>query len=59
MQNAGHWLGELTGDDRMADLSFANDAGMQDGTGDGFYADFLHKYIAAISVSILQATIYS
>jgi hypothetical protein len=34
----------------MADLSFAHDAGMQDGTGDNSYMDFVHKYIALFSV---------
>ena len=36
----------------MADLSFANDAGMQDGTGDGLYLDFLYKYMNVVGVSL-------
>jgi hypothetical protein len=36
----------------MVDLSFADDAGMQDGTGDPTYSDFLHKYVFAIGVSL-------
>jgi hypothetical protein len=39
--------------DVMADLSFAHDAGMQDGTGDNSYMDFIHKYVALFSVSHL------
>jgi hypothetical protein len=34
----------------MADLSFAYDAGMQDGKGDNLYMDFTHKYMFAVGV---------
>jgi cytochrome P450 len=37
----------------MADLSFAYDAGMQDGKGDNEYMDFTHKYMFAIGVCLL------
>ncbi|KAE9378959.1 cytochrome P450 [Stipitochalara longipes BDJ] len=36
--------------DIMADLSFAHDAGMQDGKGDNEYMDFTHKYMWAVGV---------
>ena len=36
----------------MADLSFANDAGMQDGTGDGLYLDFLCKFMGVVGVRV-------
>jgi hypothetical protein len=38
----------------MADLSFANDAGIQDGTGDAFYPDFVHKYMSVVAVSTFK-----
>jgi len=38
----------------MADLMFSHDAGMQDGTGDGSYMDFLHKYMSVVAVSTYQ-----
>ena len=53
-QNAYHWPRSLIGDDRMADLSFANDAGIQEGTGDAFYPDFVHKYMSVVAVSIFK-----
>lgn len=34
----------------MADLSFAHDAGMQDGKGDNEYMGFTHKYMFAVGV---------
>jgi hypothetical protein len=37
----------------MADLSFAYDAGMQDGKGDNEYMDFTHKYMFAVGVRLL------
>lgn len=37
----------------MADVSFSKDGGMQDGTGDGSYLDFIHKYTHIAGVSIL------
>lgn len=37
----------------MADLSFAYDAGMQDGKGDNEYMGFTHKYMFAVGVSLL------
>ncbi|CZR65232.1 related to pisatin demethylase cytochrome P450 [Phialocephala subalpina] len=36
--------------DIMADLSFAQDSGMQDGTRVNDYMEFLHKYMAAIVI---------
>jgi hypothetical protein len=36
----------------MADLSFAYDAGMQDGKGDNEYMDFTHKYMFAVGVRL-------
>ena len=41
----------------MADLGFANDAGMQDGTGDGLYLDFLHKFMGVIGVRLISPLI--
>ena len=35
---------------RMADLSFGNDAGMQAGTGDSSYMDFVHKWVSTLGV---------
>jgi hypothetical protein len=37
---------------RIADLSFSKDARMQDGTGDGSYMDFIHKYMSVLGVSL-------
>lgn len=34
----------------MADLSFAHDSKMQEGKGDSFYMDFIHKYIAMVGL---------
>jgi len=42
----------------MADLSFANDAGIQDGTGDAFYPDFVHKYMSVVAVRISSLNFY-
>lgn len=42
----------------MADLSFAYDAGMQDGKGDNEYMDFTHKYMFAVGVRLLALTTY-
>ncbi|KAE8441592.1 hypothetical protein EG329_004641 [Mollisiaceae sp. DMI_Dod_QoI] len=36
--------------DIMSDLSFAHDAGMQDGKQENDYMDFIHKYMAIITV---------
>lgn len=36
----------------MADLGFAEDSNLQDGTGDSTYPDFLHKYVAMIGVGV-------
>jgi hypothetical protein len=38
----------------MADLSFSVDAGMQDGTGDGSYMDFIHNFLSVAAVSAHQ-----
>jgi hypothetical protein len=42
----------------MADLSFGNDAGLQDGTGDRTYPNFLHKFMSLVAVRHLF-TLYS
>ena len=34
----------------MSDLCFSKDTGMQDGTGDPLYMNFLHKYVSSIGV---------
>ena len=38
----------------MADLTFSHDAGMQDGTGDGSYMEFIHKFMFILAVSTYQ-----
>jgi len=40
----------------MADLSFAKDAGIQVGTGDGSYMGFIHKFMATVGVSVPLAS---
>ncbi len=44
--------------DRMSDLSFAHDAGMQDGKQENDYMDFIHKYMAIITVRSVHSELF-
>jgi hypothetical protein len=43
---------------RMADLGFAHDAGMQEGRGQNDYMEFIHKYMASFVVGLLNPSQY-